>query len=108
MTLDAVVARKWPGMAPLLDRHGLHARFEVSDECGTDDSIDVSLGDEDVGSIQVMDAGDYDDVVDRYVAGVWTSRAMEARAYGPVRDDAVTACTDLVGLAELHHRIAAA
>ena len=99
MSLDPVVARKWPDMAAVLDPHGLHARFEASDDEAEDDSIEISLAQEEIGSVQIMAADDYDDAVDRYVAGVWTSATMDARAHGPVRDDAATACADLVGLA---------
>lgn len=110
MTLDTTVAAKWPELAALLDPHQLTARFEEGDPFESDDSIEVELAGDEIGSIQVLDAQiyEYRDGKDRYVAGVWCDANMTTRAHGLPRTDARTACADLVGLAEKHNRIAAA
>ncbi len=99
---DPVVMRRCPTILPLLDPHGLTARWIDAEDESVDDEVDVRLegSDEELGGIQYCGEG-------VWMANAWTSAQREAMAHGLPRTDPAVAAADLVGLLERHNRIAA-
>jgi hypothetical protein len=97
---DAKVLRRCPSILPVLDPHGLTARWIDAEDESVDDEVDVRLpdSDEEVGGIQYCGEG-------VWMANAWTSSEHEAMAHGVPRTDPALAAADLVGLFRKYDRL---
>lgn len=97
---DRQVLRRCPSILPVLDRHGLIARWVEAEDESVDDEVDVriAVSDEEIGGIQYCGEG-------VWMAGAWTSAAHDAMAHGTPRLDPAAAATDLVDLLARYGRL---
>lgn len=108
MAIDPTVAAKWPELALILDPLGLEARFEEGEPDESDDMISILSGQEDIGSIQILDPWfyDYGDKKPRYVAGSWCSLQRDAKRSGGPTLSITEACEEVVALCRRHGTLA--
>lgn len=108
MAIDQTIAAKWPELALVLDPLGLDARFEEGEPEVSDDAISILSGQEDIGSIQILDPWfyEYKDQKPRYVAGSWCSMQRDAIRNGGPTLSITQACEEVVAMCRRHGTLA--